>query len=40
MGGKVFGLTRLDLPNEALDCFVYGYAFRSALGVRTIDLDE
>jgi phage terminase large subunit GpA-like protein len=36
----VFELTRPGLPNEALDCFVYGYAVRSALAVRSIDLDE
>jgi phage terminase large subunit GpA-like protein len=36
----VFELTRPGLPNEALDCFVYGYAVRSALGVRSINLDE
>jgi len=36
----VFELTRPGLPNEALDCFVYGYAVRTTLGVRSIDLDE
>ena len=36
----VFELTRPGLPNEGLDCFVYGYAVRSALAVRSIDLDE